>query len=271
MILDNADDKVVFFDQQSTAVSQGSDPQPSTLPLAMYLPQTSREGSILITSRNRDAAFRLTNSATNLIDVPLMRKEDAVAFLCRKVPDDRSSDDEKFELVELLEYLPLAITQAAAYISVKRTGMTIARYSSFLRQNESILLDHMGDLRRDPTIPSSVLLTWQISFDQINKENRAAAELLSLMSVFDRQSIPQYLVQDEGEDDLHFEERLAPLDELSLITLEDSSRSFQMHRLVQTAIRAWLEQHGEIDQWKQNALGLIEESLPDVTYQSWKT
>lgn len=270
MILDNADDKDVFFNQQTTPMSQSSDAKPSTVPLATYLPQIARGGSILITSRNRDAAFRLTNSAANLIDVPFMNKDNAVALLCKKLSDDHSSDDERLELVELLEYLPLAITQAAAYISVKRTRMTIARYSDFLRKNERILLHDMGDLRRDPSIPSSVLMTWQISFDQIHRENRPAVELLSLMSVFDRQGIPEFLLHDKNEDDLQFEGRLAPLEEFSLITSEGNGRSFQIHRLVQIAIRSWLEQHREIDRWKQYAAELVDKVSPNEDYQYWK-
>lgn len=269
MVLDNADDKDVFFDQRQTIEFQGSDSQRA--PLVMYLPQTSRAGSILITSRNRDTAFRLTNSVESLADVPYMGKEDAIALLCKRLPEDHSSDDDRLELVELLDYLPLAITQAASYIAVKRTRMTISRYSDFLRKNENILLDDMGDLRRDPTIRNSVLLTWHISFEQISKENRAAAKLLSLMSVFDRQGIPQYLLQGEDEDGLDFERRLAPLVEFSLITLEDSGESFQMHRLVQMAIRSWLERQGEIDIWKQDAAELILGSLPSSEYQFWKT
>lgn len=271
MILDNADDKDVFFDQRPTTSPQRPEAQRATLPFSTYLPQTSRRGSMLITSRNRDAAFRLTNTVENIIDVPYMNRDDATALLCKKLPNDLSSDDEKLELVELLEYLPLAITQAAAFISVRRTRMTIARYSDFLRKNEQVLLDDMGDLRRDPTVPSSVLLTWHISFDQINEENRPAAELLSLMSVFDRQGIPQSLLQGEGEDDLDFENRLAPLEEFSLISLEDSGRSFQMHRLIQLAIRSWLERHGDTDHWKEIAARVVAKSLPTWEYKFWKT
>ena len=271
MILDNADDKGVFFGQQQATTSQGPNIQRPMLPLATYLPQTNSGGSILITSRNTKVAFDLTNNFENLVDVPYMSKMDAVALLCKKLPHDRSSNVERCELVKLLEYLPLAITQAASYISVKRTRMTIAKYSDYLQKNADILLDDMGDLRRDTTIRNSVLLTWHISFDQINGENRAAAELLSLMSLFDRQGIPQYLLQEQGEDDLRFENRLAPLEEFSLITLEDGGQSFQMHRLVQMAIRSWLERHGETDRWKHIAAELIDYNLPGSDYKFWKT
>ena len=278
MILDNADDKDVFFKEQTTNSSQNPNRHCSTVPISTYLPQTSRRGSILITSRNTDAAFRLINSVEDMIDVPYMSRDDATALLCTKLPNDHSSDAEKFELVELLEYLPLAITQAASFISSRRTRMTIARYSEFLKQNERILLKNMGDLRRDPTVPSSVLLTWHISFDQIKKENRPAAELLSIMSIFDRQGVPQFLLQGRYGGKLDFENRLAPLEEFSLISVEDSwyrsgdilihsediGRIFQIHRLVHMAIRSWLEQHGEIDHWKQNAAELIAERLESL-------
>ncbi|KAL9134423.1 MAG: hypothetical protein Q9175_004393 [Cornicularia normoerica] len=239
-------------------------------PVVSFSLETSRGGSILITSRNKDAAVRLTN-VENLIDVPYMGKEDAVALLCKKLPHDHSSDDERSELLELLGYLPLAITQAASYISVKKPRMTIAKYCEILRKTAKILLDDKGDLRRDPSRPSSVLLTWYISFEQISQENRPAAELLSLMSVLDRQGIPQYLLRDEYAGDLDFENCLAPLEEFSLITLENSGQSFQMHRLVQRGIRSWLKRHGKLDLWKQNAVKLIAKSLPSTTYQFWKT
>lgn len=134
MILDNADDKEVFFDQERASISQTSETQRPTVQLIKYLPQTSQGCYILITSRNRDTAFRLTNNIQNLVDMRYMGKEDAVALLCKKLSHDHSSDAEKLELVELLEYLPLAITQAASYISVKRTRMTITRYSKLLRR-----------------------------------------------------------------------------------------------------------------------------------------
>jgi len=149
--------------------------------------------------------------------------------------------------------------------------MTIARYSDLLRKDENILLKDMGDLRSDPAIPNSVLMTWQISFDQINNENRPAADLLSLMSVFDRQGIPKYFLKVEDGDDSDFEDRLASLEEFSLITLAEGGGSFQIHRLVQIAVKSWLEQHGEVDAWKQNALKIIAESLPDGDYENWKT
>ena len=79
------------------------------------------------------------------------------------------------------------------------------------------------------------------------------------------------MLQKESEDGLEFENRLAPLEKFSLVTCEEGGRSFQMHRLVQMAIRSWLEQHGDIDRWKQKAAEIIAESLPIAQYRFWKT
>ncbi|KAI9872046.1 MAG: hypothetical protein M1830_002125 [Pleopsidium flavum] len=254
----------MFFDPRKetsdeTAINQYA------LPLCMYLPQTSK-GSIVVTSRNREAAFRLTNRIEHHIDALPM--EDAKTLLRKRLPDDKSSEDDTVALMETLERLPLAITQAAAYISVRKTRMTIAKYLAYARQNEEILLADTGDLRRDSTVPNSVLVTWRISFDQIKKSFPPAAELLSLMSVLDRQGIPEFLLC-KDDNRLAFEDALAPLNDFALIASEADGECFGMHRLVQLATRKWLHIHGEITKWEEEAVTLLSESFPIGEPQNW--
>ena len=104
MVLDNADDKSVFSNQgrENTSLEVDRDDD-DALNLLLYLPQTS-DGSILITSRNRDAAYRLMNSTESIIDVPLMDTELAVSLLSKKLPKDQRNLDGQFELAELLDH-----------------------------------------------------------------------------------------------------------------------------------------------------------------------
>ena len=80
--------------------------------------------------------------------------------------------------------------------------MTITKYLQIFRDNEanqvSLLSKDGGDLRRDPKVPNSVITTWQISFDQIKALNELAAEILSTMSMLDRQAIPAFLLGESG-------------------------------------------------------------------------
>jgi hypothetical protein len=59
MVLDNADDIEMFYPKQTRA-----EDRMATGPIAAYLPQ-SRNGSILITSRSKDAAARLAGGYKN--------------------------------------------------------------------------------------------------------------------------------------------------------------------------------------------------------------
>ena len=258
MVLDNADDKNVFSNQVQEDASQIVGSDDDALNLLSYLPQTSN-GSILITSRNRDAAYRLMSSNENIVDVPLMDAELAVSLLSKKLRECKESLDERFQLVELLDQLPLAITQASAYITRKR--ISISDYIRYFHDNTAILLEDLGDVRRDPTMKHSVILTWHISFNQIREENESAAKLLSLMSVLERQDIPRFLVRGELND-LSFDNAIALLLDFSLISQVESRKAFGMHRLVQIAMRTWLEKHNEKGLWEGTAVTMLAQVFP---------
>jgi hypothetical protein len=68
----------------------------------------------------------------------------------------------------------------------KAPRMTVSTYLAYFRQSESSLLSRDGgDLRRDPKVPNAVVITWQISFNQIKTQDPRAVKLLSRMSVLD--------------------------------------------------------------------------------------
>lgn len=153
------------------------------------------------------------------------------------------------------------IAQAAAFISTRKPRMTFARYLVFLRDNEKILLEDMRDLRRDPDVPNSVIMTWHISFNQIKKDHPRSADLFSLMSVLDRQGLPDDLFS-KGETNLDFENDVARLIEFSLLVSSLDGRTSGMHRLVQIAMKYWLDLHDETRKWQGSALCLLHRSFP---------
>ena len=108
IVLDNADDADIFFNPRKET-SEGTAIKQSILPLCMYLPQTSK-GSILVTSRNRQAAFRLTNRSKHVIDILSMKEEDTKILLRKRLPDDKLSEDDTIVFIKTLERLPFTIT-----------------------------------------------------------------------------------------------------------------------------------------------------------------
>jgi hypothetical protein len=108
--------------------------------------------------------------------------------------------------------------------------LTLYRYSEVSQSR--LLNEDSGDLRRDLGVPNSVIRTWQISFDQIKCKWLSAADLLSLMVMLDRQGIPDVLFSASCPNALDLEAALGPLDEFSLISIENKGASFEIHQLV---------------------------------------
>ena len=115
LILDNIDD-VQFLMQADPFIqkSQASDNEEgSSLRLLDYIPQ-SPNGSILITTRTKSAALRLVEEH-EVIPVNPLDEPDAVTLLEKKLGDLADRRD-LAALAQELEFMPLAIVQAAAYL-----------------------------------------------------------------------------------------------------------------------------------------------------------
>jgi hypothetical protein len=251
LVLDNADD-METFSARSNPSSGGNE---QTAPLVKYLPHSSN-GSTLITTRDKRVGERLTNREKAIMVLPMAELE-AERLLWSKVTQEGSLDKTKSsELLEVLGYLPLAITQAAAYIS--ENNIKIEEYLESFRAEDSeiqdLLSEDLPDLRRDFESQNSVTRTWKVSFDQIRKQKPRAAEMLSLMAVLDRQGIPKTLLRRDGERGTEFTTALGTLQAFSLVAAEKGEASFEIHRLVQVSTQKWLELQGETAKWREEAL-----------------
>ncbi|KAI7970683.1 hypothetical protein EIK77_003083 [Talaromyces pinophilus] len=260
MILDNADDMDTFFNTMG-----------DNMPLVDCLPHVSH-GSILITSRNQTAARNLVGHRGQVIQVEPMSTHDAITLLKTRITVDQSCETEAKLLVEALECIPLAIAQAGAYIWNRSPQTSLSTYLQLFRASESnqehLLNYHDAhDLRRDRSIRHPVIATWQISFDQIHHMSPKATDLLTLMSMFDRQGIPAELLRD-GMDPLQFEDAMAPLISFSLVRVEFGGQSFDLHRLVQLSARQWLKKQGQLHQYAKKSIRVMEAVFPSGDYET---
>jgi hypothetical protein len=57
-------------------------------------------------------------------------------------------------------------------------------------------------MRRDEQALNSVLAMWHISFEHIRSKRPSAACLLSFMSFFNRQGIPEFMIRNYLDDDI---------------------------------------------------------------------
>lgn len=177
------------------------DPRSIPNPLRSYIPHSER-GSVLATTRSQDAALKLVEKRS-IIAVEPMNEVQASALFRKKLEEDEDHIAID-ELAAALEYMPLAIVQAAAYIAKRAPRCSVQQYLADFRRSDrkrTTLLDsEAGQLRRDHEAKNSIIITCQISFDYIRETRPSAAGLLSLMSFFDRQGIPEELLRAQPED-----------------------------------------------------------------------
>jgi tetratricopeptide (TPR) repeat protein len=292
LVLDSADDSDVLVHSTSGDNDDG-------LKLVEYLPQ-SPNGSILITTRNKYLAFRLTGTHQAIHEIGPMTKEEALMLLKKRL-GTLSDANAAADLVRSLDLIPLAISQAAAYIQMRAPRTSLVRYLNEFRQSKSkrvkLLSHNAGGLRRDLRqhggASNAILTTWQLSFDHIRSRRPSAADLLSFMSFFNRQGIPESLLrspnnnnnaaqsispEDTIDSDSHgsddeteneFEDDVAMLRDYSLIMLSEDANVFEMHGLVQLAMRRWLKAQGLQDKFLEQYITVMASSFPTGNYENW--
>ncbi|KAH8627162.1 TPR-like protein [Alternaria alternata] len=268
MVVDNVDDVETFFPSRKRQRHGNETDASAQIPLATYLPQ-SRNGAILVTSRSQDAATRLVGGYNRTKGVLAMDEEEGMHLLRNKLQDP-PVEESALDLLRAPDCIPLAVVQAAAYIN-RRGRMTIAGYLADFRNDskkrERLLKWDAGELRRDESASNSVVTTWQMSFEQIQRERRSAAELLSLMSFFIPQGIPE--LEDDEDADSAFDEDLDTLQAYSLVTMTADTDAFEMHALVQFCTRVWLSSCSDAQQREQRFVVLMAQELPDGEHENW--
>ncbi|KAF5617642.1 kinesin light chain [Fusarium sp. NRRL 25303] len=209
MILDNADDANLFYPIHTSgakavtgSANENTISRTDQQPLAVYLPKR-RNGTILATSRSMDAAEKLTGSHKAIYRVSTMDGAQGLQLFRNKLDGDFDKHAAA-DLLRVLDYIPLAITQAAAYINRRAPRISIKSYLDTFRESDkkkgSLLNRDAGDLRRYETVSNSVVTTWQVTFEQIRHERPSAAKLLSFMSFFNPQGIPEFVLYDYNAD-----------------------------------------------------------------------
>lgn len=250
LILDNADDEGVFFDE---FVSSKPLPQTGKIRRACdYLPQ-KHNCAILYTSRHRICAQRLTSRSRygKIVHLSTMTPTDSIKLVENELKGTvgeeeliaMSSSTEL--LVNVLDNIPLAIVQATAFM--KENGQMPATYLELYRKVEAeqalFLEEEFVDWRRGSDLSTSVLLAWKLSFEHIKRKDERAVFLLSVLSILDRHEIPTWILEYlPYMGPFQLTKALSLLKSFSFIeaTKQGSGVSWRMHRLVQLATRLWI-------------------------------
>ncbi|KAF7928997.1 hypothetical protein BELL_0247g00040 [Botrytis elliptica] len=186
LVFDNYDDPNAFGD------------------LPSFFPNTtSKENAIIVTSRHISSG-RLGSH----LKLDGLTEEESIQLLtsrCTSVSNSEDDLNQARDIVKRLGYLPLAIDQAASYISIRHLPLHIFS-DHFQRRKEFILKDtpqSLWEYQKRSFVDSqetsehlSVLTTWELSFDQISgndEERNRIGEFLAQAAYFSPMSISESL------------------------------------------------------------------------------
>ncbi|KAB5511470.1 hypothetical protein GE09DRAFT_1270301, partial [Coniochaeta sp. 2T2.1] len=272
MVIDNADDTQVFFGRRAEPAT--ADTSGLEVKVGSYIPDCAH-GSVLVTTRNKETGSRLANGKRP-IEVGQMDEDESHQLLRAKLDDEELDRDELLVLSSRLEYLPLALVQATAFI--QENTIPVSEYLRLLGQSDQELVNLLSEefktVGRDSETPRAVTETWILSFEQIQRQNRFAGELLSLMSLFDRQAIPLAFLSQYSEQQnqsppsqVQLTKALGVLKAFSFVT-EDKGLGFDMHRLIQLVTRKWLVRKSTIRQFATQAISTVSHNYPYGSHEN---
>ncbi|OCK87193.1 kinesin light chain [Cenococcum geophilum 1.58] len=254
LVVDNADDMEIVF---GAGRSKG---------VADYLPE-KEDSLIVFTTRHQEVAVSLTGS--DVVELEKMDGKEAVDFLEKSlIRKDLLRDDAiTTKLLVELDYLPLAIAQAAAYINTNKTS--ISEYLRLLGSTEQDIISIMSKEFRDSTryknTASAVATTWMVSFGQIRKYDAVAADLLAYICCIEWKAIPRSIlpiVQPEAR----MMGAIGTLCAYQFVVKRENEDTYDVHRLVHLATRIWVDQRGSMAETREMAVVHLTQVFPSDDY-----
>jgi len=232
-------------------------------------------GHVLLTTR----AWDMQRLATRLEVKALSDEQGAVLLLQRAgllAPgvglSQASSNDSQWatRLTQELGGLPLALDQVGAYLEA--TGISLDQYCQIYLKHRQALLKQRRSRISDH--PDSVATTWSLSFQQVEKNNFAAADLLRFCAYLAPDAIPEEIIIQGAKylgrllkrvavDAFLLAQAVEALRAYSLVSRNPQTRTLSIHRLVQAVLRDSMPAN-KGRQWKQRAMHAVNAASPNV-------
>jgi len=239
------------------------------------------DGLVVFTTKSRAAAAKLSDG--NMLEVGRFALREATQMLEAGLDDDllmgtpitsqeRSSElifedsppgykmshdvreyraDRASELAEKLDCLPLAISQATAFMSKNRLSIAnyLERISASSDEMVAELMTRSRPLTAQIGVPKSIYDTWRLSYEMVRSRNHLAGDVLAFMSFLEQNSITFALLRAAFcmGPDVNLVVALGALRDYALIHPGFVANTFTIHRLVQVTTKKWLKER-KLDQ-----------------------
>ncbi|KAL6716037.1 hypothetical protein ACLMJK_006999 [Lecanora helva] len=264
------DEWLMIIDNDEYPSTEDSRASKWSVSLQDFLPETV-QSRILVTSRQPRPASTLTGKRKNIFEIGPMSKHDATQ-LFRDLYRRECNDLQVNNLLERINYLPLAIVQCASFM--RRRECSLNEYVAMFDQRTKELRGELPLL--DPNTEER-LASPSMFLNKIDELQDSAIDLLSLISFFQPDSIPTYLLSDykdphgvrNNADDLDFDEDIRRLQNTALVRINKNGDMCSIHRLLQFAVRQRLKTYNTFEIWKQKYLVILAAAYPENFTLEW--
>ncbi|MHC5674660.1 DUF7779 domain-containing protein [Nostoc sp.] len=257
LILDNADD----------------------IPMLREFLPGAHEGYVLLTTRAQATGIY------QRIEIKKMQPSDGALLLLRraKLMEEQGGLDgvskSERSLAETIsremDGLPLALDQAGAFI--EETPSSLGEYLQLYQEEGARLLAERGELAIDH---ESVTITFSLAFQKVLERNPKAADLIRVSAFLAPDAIPEEIftlgAAELGENlsqlankPLDFVKVIAEAGRFSLIYRNPTNKSFDIHRLVQSVLKAEMDKDS-CRLWAERTVYAVTQVFPKAEYANWQ-
>ena len=226
-----------------------------------HLPR--RHGHILVTTRANATESKtfLKISNDDCLKLQCFSEEEGALFLMQRTSlVGNDLDPDAICLAKELGSLPLALEQAAAYISSSPLPLNFKDYLNRYKAVKLRLLkqQHATALSLEAQHRLSIHTTWLMNFEYVKQRSPAAAKIMRISAFFESEFIP-FNVINPGSPEFNQEELressfsyadigdiLKILSSYSLFTVDHQCKLFRVHKLVQEVVRETLTESERI-------------------------
>lgn len=222
---------------------------------------------ILITSRNKDWGISEDEGEIKTIQLGIFKETEALKFVKRALNIRNNLQDEEIKnLTEELQYFPLALKQAVAYINEKNVVLSyrgkekigVSDYLKKYEEEAEKLLDFESKYGGD-RYTKTTFITWKITIDAI-AQKECGFEALSILEIMaylapDKIRIKEIFSKLIADDEEKLWSAVELLDRYSMIDLKEGVAN--IHRLVQKVTELNLQKEGREEEVLRKALELV--------------
>jgi tetratricopeptide (TPR) repeat protein len=229
-------------------------------------------GHIILTGRKRDD----WPASVNELHIDKLSLEASTSYLLeatqgKRVPESGDpADDERMaeKLASLLDGLALALVQAAG--AIKKRAISFADYLTDWEHHHAEILNDPDFSPTQTGYPRTLAATWKTSYEQLPEDSRIIFDLLCWLAP---DPIPESLITEEWPEvaAVLMPPKFATMDERGRSRLllplyhyclaeqpTDKNRCLEIHRIIQSVGRTYLQKRQESDQLRNAAAGLVE-------------